>query len=161
MGFQSEKVNTCIILPDSIIEVILFCIPISRFFLGCIWRWHFSDAGSKWPWGGDENSLPWPMPPVSSAHPSHLWGHRWKAEHCMYVCMVKNLPAMQETWVWSLGQEDPLEKGRATHSSILAWRIPWREEPSRLQSVGLQRVGHWGLTLSVQFSRSVMFDSLL
>ena len=48
--------------------------------------------------------------------------------------MVKNLPAMQETQVQSLGQEDPLEKGMATHSSILAWRIPWREEPDRLQS---------------------------
>ena len=46
--------------------------------------------------------------------------------------MVKNLPAMQETWVGSLGQEDPLEKGLATHSSILAWRIPWTEEPGGL-----------------------------
>ena len=45
---------------------------------------------------------------------------------------VKNLPVVQETWVQSLGQEDPLEKGMATHSSILAWRIPWTEEPSRL-----------------------------
>ena len=56
--------------------------------------------------------------------------------------MVKNLPAMQETWVWSLGQEDLLEKGMATHSSILAWRIPWTEEPGELQSVGSQRVRH-------------------
>ena len=58
---------------------------------------------------------------------------------------VKNLPAsqeMQETWVWSLGQEEALEEGMVTHSSILAWRIPWTEEPSRLQSSGLQRVGH-------------------
>ena len=52
--------------------------------------------------------------------------------------MVKHLPAMQETWVQSLGQEDPLEKDMATHSNILAWRIPWTEEPSRLQSMGLQ-----------------------
>ena len=56
--------------------------------------------------------------------------------------MVKNLPAMQETWVRSLGQEDPLEKGKATHSSILAWRIPWTEEPGGLQSVGSQRFRH-------------------
>ena len=56
--------------------------------------------------------------------------------------MVKNLPAMQGTWVQSLGQEDPLEKEMATHSSILAWRIPWMEEPGGLQSMGLQRVGH-------------------
>ena len=48
--------------------------------------------------------------------------------------MVKNLPAMQETWVRSLGQEDPLEKEMATHSSIVAWRIPWTEETDRLQS---------------------------
>ena len=57
--------------------------------------------------------------------------------------MVKNLPAMQETWVQSLGQEDPLEKGMAAHSSILAWRIPWTEEPAGLQSMGLQRVRHY------------------
>ena len=83
---------------------------------------------------------------------------------CMYVCdlslsiyiisvypylwvslvaqMVKNLPEMQETWVWSLNWEDSLEKGMATHSSILAWRIPWTKKPGRLQSMWLQRVGH-------------------
>ena len=83
---------------------------------------------------------------------------------CMYVCdlslsiyiisvypylwvslvaqMVKNLPEMQETWVWSLNWEDSLEKGMATHSSILAWRIPWTKKPGRLQSMGLQRVGY-------------------
>ena len=53
---------------------------------------------------------------------------------------VKNLLAMQETWVQFLGQEDPLEKGMSTHSSILAWRTPWAEEPGGLQSMGLQRV---------------------
>ena len=56
--------------------------------------------------------------------------------------MVKHLPAMQETWVQSLGQEDPLEKEMATHSSTLVWKIPWMEEPGKLQSMGLQRVGH-------------------
>ena len=55
---------------------------------------------------------------------------------------VKNLTAVPETQVRSLGQEDPLEKGMATHSSILAWRIPWTEEPGGLQSVGSQRVSH-------------------
>ena len=54
--------------------------------------------------------------------------------------MVKNLPVMQETWVQSLGQEDPLEEGMATYSSILAWRIPRTEEPGRVQSMELQRV---------------------
>ena len=56
--------------------------------------------------------------------------------------MVKHLPAMRETWVQSLGWEDPLEKEMATHSSTLAWKIPWIEEPGRLQSIGSQRVGH-------------------
>ena len=56
--------------------------------------------------------------------------------------MVKNQPAVQETGVSSLGQEDPLEEGMATHSSILAWRIPWTEEPGGLQSMGSQRVRH-------------------
>ena len=55
--------------------------------------------------------------------------------------MVKHLPIMRETWVQSLGWEDLLEKEMATHSSILAWKIPWMEEPGRLQSMGLQRVG--------------------
>ena len=56
--------------------------------------------------------------------------------------LVKNLPAMQETWVQSLGLKDPLEKGMATHSSTLAWKIPWTEEPGRLQSMESHRVRH-------------------
>ena len=56
--------------------------------------------------------------------------------------LVENPPAMRETWVQSLVWEDLLEKGMATHSSILAWRIPWTEEPGVLQSMSLQRVGH-------------------
>ena len=56
--------------------------------------------------------------------------------------LVKNLPTVQEAGVLFLGQEDPLEKEMATQSGILAWRIPWTEEPGRLQSMGLQRVGH-------------------
>ena len=83
--------------------------------------------------------------------------------------MVRNLPAMWETRVRSLGQEDPLEKGMAIHSSILAWRIPWTEEPGGLQSMGLQRIRHdWMTNLSfpfldfssVQFSCSVVSNSL-
>ena len=63
--------------------------------------------------------------------------------------MIKNLPAIQETWVWSLGREDPLEKGMATHTSTLASKIPQTEEPGRLQSMALQRVGHnWATSLS-------------
>ena len=56
--------------------------------------------------------------------------------------LVKNPPAMRETWVQSLGWKDPLEKEMATHSSVLAWRIPGIEEPGRLPSIGLHRVGH-------------------
>ena len=56
--------------------------------------------------------------------------------------IVKNLSAVQETWVQSLGREDSLEKGMATHSSVLAWRIPWTEEPGGLQSTGSKRVRH-------------------
>ena len=60
----------------------------------------------------------------------------------LVVQTVKNLPAMQETWDPSLGREDPLEEGMATHSIILTWRIPWTEEPGGLQSMGSQRVRH-------------------
>ena len=64
--------------------------------------------------------------------------------------LVKNLPTMWETWVRFLGWEDPLEREMATHSSTIAWKIPWKEEPSRLQSMGLQRVGHnWATKLSL------------
>ena len=63
-----------------------------------------------------------------------VWGREFPAG------LDSNLPAIQETWVHSLGQEDPLEKGMATYSSILAWRIPWTEEPHGLQFVGSQRV---------------------
>ena len=73
--------------------------------------------------------------------------------------MVKNLSAMQETQVRSLGQEDPLEKEMAAHSSILAWIIPWTEEPGGLQLMGSQESDMTKAT-SVQFSRSVVSDSL-
>ena len=64
--------------------------------------------------------------------------------------MVKHLPAMQETWVWSLGWEDPLEKEMATHSSILVWKIPWMEEPGKLQPMWLQRFRQdWATSLSL------------
>ena len=71
--------------------------------------------------------------------------------------LVKNLPAMQKTWVQSLGWEDPLEKGMATHSSILAWRIPWAEKPGGLWSMGSQRVRQdWGLTLSQMWNATYL-----
>ena len=65
---------------------------------------------------------------------------------------VKHLPAMQETWVRSLGQEDPLEKEMATHSSTLAWKIPWTEEPCKLQSTGLQSRARLSDVTSLHFT---------
>ena len=86
---------------------------------------------------------------------SFLFQHRWfcrtkNLAHWVTASLVahtvKNLPAMWEIWVWSLGWEDPLKEGMATHSSTLAWRIPWTEVPGRLQSLALQRVGHdWAI----------------
>ena len=69
--------------------------------------------------------------------------------------VVKNLPAMEEMWVWSLGQEDPLEKQMATHSSILVWEIPWTEEPCGLQPMGFQRVRHTWVSKQHEVSQSL------
>ena len=68
------------------------------------------------------------------------WNHCFD-KHPLVAQMVKHLSAVQKVWVWSLGWEDPLEEEMATHSSIPAWRIPWTEEPDRLQSIGLKRAG--------------------
>ena len=101
--------------------------------------------------------LPWSSPGEESAYstrdPSlisgegrsleeglgHLLQYSWAS---LVAQLVKNLPAMWETWVWALRWEDPLEEGMATHSSILAWRTLWTKEPDRLQSMGSQRVRH-------------------
>ena len=71
-----------------------------------------------------------------------FWSTIWVLCASLVAQMVKNLPTLQEIWVQSLGWEDPLEKGMPTHSSILTWKIPWTEEPGRLQSRG-RRVRHW------------------
>ena len=68
-----------------------------------------------------------------------VYGVNWAS---LVAQMEKNLPAVWETWVWSLGWKDYLEKGMETHSSIPAWRIPWTEEPGELQPMGLKRVIH-------------------
>ena len=75
--------------------------------------------------------------------------------------VVKHLTTMQETQVWSLGWEDPLEKEMATHSSTLAWKIPWTEEPGRLQSMMSQRVGHDWVTLLTQCRRGFPCSSVV
>ena len=71
---------------------------------------------------------------------THLTSSTWTLAASLVAQLVKSLPAMQETWVWSLDWKDPLEKGTATHSSTLAWRIPWTEDPSRLQSTGCKEL---------------------
>ena len=77
-------------------------------------------------------------------------GLAWLNRASLVAQMVKRLPAMWETWVQSLGREDLLEKEMAIHSSTLAWKIPWTEEPDRLQSMGSQRVRHdWATSLSL------------
>ena len=86
--------------------------------------------------------------------------HRWCTNidtDILVAQMVKNLPAMQETQVQSLAWEDPLEKGMATHSSILAWRMPWTEEPGGLQSMGLQRVRHDWATDTTTVLQAISF----
>ena len=81
---------------------------------------------------------------VQSLSHVRLFVTPWTVAHraSLVAQRLKHLPTMWETWVRSLGREDPLEKEMATHSSILAQRIPWMEEPGRLQSMGAQRVGH-------------------
>ena len=81
--------------------------------------------------------------------------HNWNN---LVVQMAKDLPAMWETWARSLGWEDPLEKGMATHPSILAWRIPWTEELGRLWSMRSQRARHIWVTLSLNFSHTQILE---
>ena len=83
-----------------------------------------------------------PLLQLETSYPKITLENFKMALMCILAQTVKHLPAMQETQVRSLGWEDPMEKEMATHSSIPAWRIPWIEEPGRLQSTGSQRVGH-------------------
>ena len=96
------------------------------------WTWVWVNSGSWW-WTG--------RPGVLLFVGSQRVGHDWATE-LNWTIFIKNLPAMQEIQVWSLGEKHCLEEEMATHSGILAWRIPWTEEPGGLQSRGLQRVGH-------------------
>ena len=124
----------------------------------------------------ETQSVTWALGPCASIEENaHLWTRKWALSR-RHICqsflasrtvrntfllfrssVLKNLPATQETWLWSLGQEDPLGKGMATHSSILAWRIPWTEEPGRLQSMGSQRVKHDWATNTFTFFTSMVF----
>ena len=98
------------------------------------WTWVCVNSG-RWWWIG--------RPGVLRFMGSQRVGHDWAIEQNWKVAQrLKHLPAMWETWVRSLGWQDPLEKEMATHSSTLVWWIPWMEEPAGLQSTGSQRVGH-------------------
>ena len=108
-------------------------------------------ASKSWPIGKDPDAgKDWRQEEKGvREHEMVVW-HHWLNGHefeqtlgtSLVAQMVKHLPTMRETWVQSLAREDPLEKEMATHSSILAWRIPWMEEPGGLQSTGSQRVRH-------------------
>ena len=104
------------------------------------WGWTFRPLPTRLHYKAspDMPNAPWGRSTIAHTPPPH--GKCPGAS--LVILMVKNSPAMQETWVQFLGREDALEKGMATHFSILAWRIPWTEEPGRLQSVGSQRVRH-------------------
>ena len=84
-----------------------------------------------------------------------LYTHTYRA--LLVAQMVKNSPAMRETWIWSLGWEEPMKKGTAIHSSILAWRIPWTKEPGRVQFMGSQRVGHDWATFTYIYIYAYIF----
>ena len=119
---------------------------------------HSSTLAWRIPWREEPDGL--------QSMGSQRVGHDWAASLSLSLWFLylwaslvaqrlKHLPAMWETWVQSLGWEDPLEKERATHSSILAWRTPWREEPNGLQSMGSQIVGHDWVN-SLHFTRLVI-----
>ena len=110
--------------------------------------------------GAVSNDLSWLA--TSQAYPNNsLLGELSTSYASLVAQMIKRLPAMQETRVQSLGWEDPLEKEMATLSSILAWRIPWTEEPGRLQSTGSQRVGHnWAtFTFTMWFHQEATLET--
>ena len=88
---------------------------------------------------GNARRVPWLLPSMFLAPCQNSQSMNWVS---LVAQMVKNLPAMWETWVRSMNQEDPLEKGMATHSTVLVWKIPWTKEPDGLQSMGSQRVRH-------------------
>ena len=94
---------------------------------------------------------------LGQRHRLSEWGGKCQGLRASLITqLVKNLPAMQETWVWSPGWEDPLEKGKATHSSILAWRIPWA-----VLSMGLQRVRHNWATFTFSVRENIIQISLI
>ena len=108
---------------------------------------------------GDPNSIPGSGRSREEGIGYSLW-YSWAS---LVAQMVKNPPAMPETWVWSLDWGDSLEKGIATHSSILAWRIPWTDEPGELQSMGSQsrsRPSDWAVWSLLRIRRELLLGAL-
>ena len=110
---------------------------------------HSSIFSGRIPWTEDPNRPLGLQSQTQLSETNSYWLH---IDFSLVAQVVKNLPAMWETWVQSLGEEEPLEKGMATHSGILAWRIPWREEPGGLKSMESPRVGHGWATNTFTFS---------
>ena len=133
--------------------LILYCVPGWNCFLGVSVYFHMKlktkFKGRLWlchlEWSKQESTLSFNCKADACVVflKTELCGIAQYLERTSLVAqMVKCLPTMWETWVWSLGWGDPLEKEMATHSSNLAWKVPWMEKPGRLWSMGLQRVGH-------------------
>ena len=133
-----------------------WCLIISKIFTYCAiiiytCTWKHNSAGKESACNaGDPSSIPGLGRSAVEGigyPPQYSWAS-------LVAQMVKNLPAMRETWVQSLGWEDPLEKGMDIDSNILAWRIPWTEEPGRLQSMGSLRVRHdWVIWLTLTWKK--------
>ena len=144
-----------------------------------VWAWPRNWSCWQWGerWGHPQSFYGWMMKTASSDFEmdrDFLETRPRRDQECANIIYqmfflvaqtVKHLPAMQETQVWSLGQEDPLEKEMTPHSSTLAWKIPWMEEPGGLQSIGSQRIGHnWAISLYLsivtQLSPSLHFHAV-
>ena len=150
--------NLCLLAPDPeyfhmscvcVCVCVFACTLSSQLCLALCGLIEYSPLGSSLPWDlpGNNNGAGYNIRRGANEAGLGYGAHGQKGQNPIesLTCgqglaqMVKNPPAMPETWVWSLGQEDPLEKVVSTHSSILAWRISWTEEPGRLQSMGWQK----------------------
>ena len=141
----------------------MLCIlpKLNRFWYLRLQKWMQKKNIQAYSWKVVGNSI-WKFQRGANGHQRRFWVGTWIMGYprisrglpviraSLVAQMVKYLPAMRETWIQFLGQEDPLEKEMAIHSSTLAWKTPWTEEPDRLQSMGSQRLGHnWATSFSL------------